>query len=182
MTARRRPRRARRGELISELQRELRSVAPPNAFVILWRWRWELAIFVGLPAGLSVLMIKFGWAWGLAFLGMAAVVSAWPQARNWLIAHMRCIVTAHRVRTGCAQAWIQTRSGKLPIIIRTTPQPYGERVYIWCRAGTSLEDFEAARDILRAACWASDIYVNSSARYSHIVVLEVVRYLSSPLG
>jgi hypothetical protein len=104
VTARRRPRRARRGDLISELQRELRPVAPPNAFVLLWRWRWELAIFVGLPAGLSALMIKFGWVWGLAFLGMAAVVSAWPQARNWLIAHMRCIVTAHRVRTGCAQA------------------------------------------------------------------------------
>jgi hypothetical protein len=122
-------------------------------------------------------MIKFGWTWGLAFLGMAAVVSAWPQARDWLIAHMRCIITAHRVRTGCAQAWIQTRSGKLPVILRTTPQPHGERVYIWCRAGICLEDFEAARDVLSSACWASDIHVTASTRYSHIVMLEVVRYL-----
>ena len=137
---------------------------------------------MGLPAGLAVLMIKFGWAWGLAFLGIAAVLSAWPRTRNWLMAHIRCIVIAHRVRTGCAQAWIHTRSGKLPIIYRTTPQPHGERVYIWCRAGICLEDFEAARDILRAACWASDIYVSSSDRYSHIVILEVVRYLPGPPG
>ena len=172
---RRRPRRARRGELISELERDLRPVTPPNAFVLLWRWRWEVAIFVGLPAGLSVLMIRFGWAWGLAFLGIAAILSAWPQTRNWLIAHVRCIITAHRVRTGCAQAWIQTRSGKLPIILRTTPRPHGERVYIWCRAGICLEDFEAARDILLSACWASDIYATSSARHSHIVIMEVIR-------
>jgi hypothetical protein len=181
VTARRQRRRAHRGELIGELQRELRPVAPPNAFVLLWRWRWELVIFAGIPAGLSALMIKFGPVWGLAFLGMAAIASAWPQARNWLIAHMRCILTAHRVRTGCAQAWIQTRYGKLPIILRTTPQPYGERVYIWCRAGISPEDFEAARDILRSACWARDMHVTSSTRYSHIVILEVVRYLPGSL-
>jgi hypothetical protein len=173
-------RRAHRGDLIRDLQGELKPVAPPTAFVLLWRWRWELAIFLGIPAGLSALMIKFGWAWSLVFLGIAAAVSAWPQARGWLIAHMRCILIAHRVRTGCAQAWIQTRSGKLPVILRTTPRPYGERVYIWCRAGISLEDFEDARDILRSACWASDVYVTSHARYSHIVILEVVRYPPGP--
>jgi hypothetical protein len=58
----------------------------------------------------------------------------------------------------------------------TTPRPYGERAYIWCPAGISLEDFEEARDLLCSACWASDIKVMSSSRYSHIVVLDVIRY------
>jgi hypothetical protein len=107
-------------------------------------------------------------------VGGALTVS--PGARRWLIAHARCIITAHRIRTGCAQAWIQTRYGKLPIILLTSPRPYGERAYIWCPAGISLEDFEDARDLLRSACWASDIKAMSSSRYSHIVILDVIRY------
>jgi hypothetical protein len=98
-----------------------------------------------------------------------------PDARYWLITHVRCIVTAHRIRTGCAQAWVQTRYGKLPIILLTTPRPYGERAYIWCPAGISVEDFEEARDLLRSACWASDIQIMPSTRYTHIVVLDVIR-------
>jgi hypothetical protein len=175
MTARRRPRRARPGDLISELQRDLRPVAPPNILVLLWRWRWELALILGLPAGLTVLITRLGWMRSLAVIGIAAVASGWPDARYWIIAHIRCIITAHRVRTGCAQAWIQTRSGKLPVILLTRPQPYGERVYIWCRAGICLEDFEAASDILRSACWATDICITSSTCYSHLVILDVIR-------
>jgi len=34
-----------------------------------------------------------------------------------------------------------------------------------------------ARDILRAACWASDVRVVVNDRRSHIVVLEVIRRL-----
>ena len=175
MNARRRPRRTRRGELLNELQRDLRPVAPPNILVLMWRWRWELAIFLGIPAGLVLLGTYLGWPWSIAVIGMAAVALAWPENRRWLVAHIRCVITAHRVRTGCAQAWIQTRSGKLPIILLTKPQPYGERVYIWCRAGISREDFEAAREILRTACWASDMYITASTRYSHIVILDLMR-------
>ena len=115
---------------------------------------------------------------------MAATL-AWPEARHWLVVHIRCIITAHRVRTGCAQAWIQTRSGKLPIILLTRPQPWGERIYIWCRAGICPEDFEAARNVLRSACWASDIGVTPSIRYSHIVILDLIHTdwrLSPPIA
>lgn len=175
MSAWRRPRRSRRGDLISELQRDLRPVAPPSAIALLWRWRWEVLTFLGIPAGLAALMIKFGWIWGVAFIGISVVASVWPASQHWLIAHAHCIITAHRVRTGCAQAWIQTRSGKLPVILLTRPQPSGEQAYIWCRAGICAEDFEAARDILRAACWATDVHVTAHPRYSHIVILDVIR-------
>jgi hypothetical protein len=145
--------------------------------VLLWRWRWELMLGAGLPAAMAIIGIQLGWAWPLAVLGVAGgTFTTSPAARRWLAAHARCIITAHRIRTGCAQAWIQTRYGKLPIILLTTPQPDGERVYIWCPAGVSVEDFEGARDLLRSACWASDVNVMASNRYSHIVVLEVIRY------
>lgn len=123
-------------------------------------------------------MTRLGWIWSLAVMGITAVTFAWPDARYWLVARARCVITAHRVRTGCAQAWVQSRSGKLPIILLTTPRPCGERVYIWCRAGICLEDFQEASDILRSACWASDTYITSSTRYSHVVILDVIRYQS----
>jgi hypothetical protein len=171
----RRGRRFRRGELLGEIQRDLQPVAPPSILVVLWRWRWEAAILLGLPGGMALLIADIGLARSAATAGLAIATQAWPEARRWLIGHLRCIVMAHRVRTGCAQAWIQTRSGKLPVLLCTTPQPYGERVYIWCQAGICREDFAAARDILRSACWASDVRVTSHARYSNIVILDIIR-------
>ena len=48
---------------------------------------------------------------------------------------------------------------------------------LWCRAGITAGDLDGARDILRAACWASDVRVVVNDRRSHIVVLEVIRHL-----
>lgn len=169
-----RHRRTRPGDVSRDLQRDLTPVARPNILFLLWRWRWELALVLGLPASLAALIAQFGWVRTLAVITLAVATLAWPEARHWLAVHIRCIITAHRVRTGCAQAWIQTRSGKLPIILLTRPQPWGERIYIWCRAGICPEDFEAARNVLRSACWANDICVTRSIRYSHIVILDLI--------
>lgn len=175
MTARRRSHR--RGRLLAELQQDLRPVARPNIFVLLWRWRYELALITGLPAAITILITQLSWLWSLTWIAAVAVtLTAFPQARSWLLAHARCVITAHRVRTGCAQAWIHSRHGKLPIILLTSPKPFGERVHIWCRAGTCLEDFESASDVLRSACWARDVHITSSTRYSHIVILDVIRH------
>jgi hypothetical protein len=172
----RRPSPRRRRNVLAELGQGLRPVARPNPLVLLWRWRYEVAILVGVPAGVIVLITRVSLVWDVAGISIvAAMLGNWPAARSWLLAHSRCVVVAHRVRTGCAQAWIQSRYGKLPIILLTGPKPYGERVYLWCRAGTSLEDFESATDILRAACWARDVCVRASTRYSHIVILDVIR-------
>jgi hypothetical protein len=170
-----RQRRAHRRELIRKLHRDLMPIKPPNIFVVLWRWRWEAGTMLGLAAGLGFLVIRIGWLTAPVVIGIAAATAMWPEARYWVAGHVRCIITAHRVRAGCARAWIQTRSGKLPVILLTTAEPYGERVYIWCPAGISLADFEEASDILCAACWATDVYVTASARYSHIVILDVIR-------
>lgn len=177
MIARGRRRRSRGRDYLTELQRSLRPVKRPNILVLLWRWRWELTLGVCLPAEVALLVVLVGWVWAVTVVGIAAVTfTAWPGAQHSLIALFRCMITEHRVRTGCAQAWIQTRYGRLPVILLTSPQPDGERVYIWCPAGISREDFEEARDILRSACWATDIHVTSSSRYSQIVILDIIRY------
>jgi hypothetical protein len=84
-------------------------------------------------------------------------------------------MTAHRVRTGCAQAWIHNRYGKLPFILWTRSQLSGERVYLWCRAGISATDFGSARELLAAACMAKRVAVSQHARYAHLVALDVIR-------
>jgi hypothetical protein len=61
------------------------------------------------------------------------------------------------------------------VVLYTVPAHFGERVWLWCRAGITPADLEAARDILRSACWASDVRVVVNDRRSHIVVLEVIR-------
>jgi hypothetical protein len=176
MTARRHSPRHHQGRLLAELQQNLRPVARPNPLVLLWRWRYELALLTGFPVAITILITQLSPLWSLAVIAAIAVTLAtWPEARCWLVAHARCVITTHRVRTGCAQAWLHSRHGKLPIILLTSPKPFGERVHLWCRAGTCLEDFESTSDILRSACWARDVHVASSTRYSHIVILDVIR-------
>jgi hypothetical protein len=181
MAARRQSRRRRQGALLAELQQSLRPVARPNLLVLIWRWRYELVLLASLPAVIILLMARVSWVWTLTGVSVvAATLANWPDARSWLFAHARCVLTAHRVRTGCAQAWIHSRYGKLPIILLTSPKPFGERVHLWCRAGTCLEDFESASGILRSACWAHDVHISASARYPHIVILDVIRYETIP--
>jgi hypothetical protein len=63
------------------------------------------------------------------------------------------------------------------VVLYTVPTDVGERVWLWLRAGITTGDLEAAREILAAACWASDVRVVVNDRRNHIVVLEVIRRL-----
>lgn len=151
------------------------TIARANPVVAAWRWRYELA---GV-AGLSAAWLTLGTATtasltaGLAVL--LIITACFPAGRRFIAARMWCIVTPHRVRAGCAQAWIHSRNGKLPFIWMTRRQPFGERVYLWCRAGISAVDFRSARELLTAACWAEDVQVSHHARYTHLVALDVIR-------
>jgi hypothetical protein len=131
---------------------------------------------VGLAAGWIALGPVAG-AVIAAGLAAALIVMAacWPQGRRFLVARAWCIVTPHRVRVGCAQAWIHSRSGKIPAVLLTGRLSFGERVYLWCRAGTSADDLSSARKLLAAACWADDIRVTRHPRYAHLVTLDVIR-------
>ena len=128
----------------------------------------ELARGAGDPRrrhGLSIAI-----AGSLGLIGLAAVSGAglaagaallcWPPARKRIVAWAWCVITPHRVRAGCVNAWVQTRSGRLPIIWSATPTDYGERLRLWCPAGITAADLIAASEVLAAACWAAEVRVS----------------------
>ena len=170
-----RPRSTRQAQ--AALQYAFGTVARANPIVVAFRWRYEIAATAALAAGWIVLGTVAGAAITVGLVtALISTAAHWPQGRRFIAAHVWRVVTPHRVRVGCAQAWIHSRSGKIPAVIMTTRQPFGERVYLWCRAGTSADDLISARGLLTAACWAGDIRVTRSPRYAHLVTLDVIRH------
>ena len=176
-----RPRQPNDPSIMASVETAVSTVARPGLIARLWHWRYELGLIAGLVLGDDHhrLHPRPGLAHrrGGGDDGHLAAAMIWPPSRQRIIARAWCVITPHRVRTGCARSWIQTRDGRLPVVLYTVPADFGERVWLWCRAGITAGDLEAARDILRAACWASDVRVVVNDRRSHIVVLEVIRRL-----
>jgi hypothetical protein len=164
------------------LRRALGRVAAPNLLVASWRWRWEIASLAGLAAILIAGTTSIGFLPTIAVVTVVTLtVMGFPPTRQLVLNRAWCIITAHRVRVGCAEAMIYSSRGKIPVIVRTAHQPFGERVLVWCRAGTSIDDFAANRAILTSACWAQDIAVLPDIRRPHLVILDVIRRPSYPI-
>ena len=165
--------------VMSSVEAAVSTVARPGPLGRLWHWRYEAGLAAGTIGGALAIAVTLGLAWliatGAGVLALLAAAITHPLTRQRLISRAWCVITPHRVRTGCTHAWVQTRDGRLPVVLYTAPADFGERVWLWCRAGITAGDLQAARDILRAACWASDVRVVVNDRRSHIVVLEVIR-------
>jgi hypothetical protein len=148
----------------------------PSWFTIAWRWRYELTIIPALTFFTFQLWRRLGLIGSVGILLALILAIAVPgPLRRFVTTRFWCLVTPHRLRTGCAQARIYTRHGKLPAILWTRPIPAGERLWVWCRAGTYPEQFEQYRENLRAALFARDIRVQRSTRFSHVVTVDVIR-------
>jgi hypothetical protein len=174
-----RPRRRNDPSVLASVETAVRTVTRPGTFGLIWHWRYELALITG-PAGIAFAVdYTAGVAWliAAAAIGTTILTAAvlWPRSRRRLIARAWCVITPHRVRTGCTHAWVQSRDGRLPALLRTTPTVCGERLLLWCRAGITAADLDAARDIISAACWAREVRVIPDERHGHIVTLEVIR-------
>jgi len=173
-----RPRSTRQG--LADREFALGRVARPSLLTVGWRWRYELLLSVVVPGAVWLLVRAIGAPLACVVItGSLALVMASPPLRLLVTACAWCVITAHRVRTGMAQAWIHSRDGKMPFVLRTARKPFGERVYLWCRAGTSAEDFVWARHLIVAACWAREVRVLRSERFVHLVVLDVIRHADS---
>ena len=139
----------------------------PNPVVVAWRWRYEL----GALAGLGALSHRVGLLWtvlfGLACAGSAVLAPV--RRRVW------CVVTPHRVRTGCKHAWVHSRTGRLPMVLWTRPVAGGDQVLLMLRPGTSVEDLWDAAPTLAASCWAREVTVEPDPRHGHLVRLRVLR-------
>jgi len=166
--------------LMSSLETAVRRVRRPGPAELAWNWHWELGILAVVAVLGGLITNAFGIlglaiAAGAGLAAGAAVLLLRPPARSWCVARAWCLITPHRVRAGCVNAWVQTRSGRLPFILGTTPAAYGEQVRLWLRAGLTAADLEAARDVLAAACWAAEVRVVPSPSHAHLVTLEVIR-------
>ena len=174
-----RPRGPNDPSLISSLETAVREVRRPGPIRLAWSWRVELGMLAAI-AGLSALIADSVGLIGLAAvagagLAVGAALLCWPPARKQILACAWCVITPHRILVGCVNAWVQTRRGRLPIILYTAGTDVGERVYVWCRAGITAADLLAARHVLAGACWATEVRVIPSTRYAHLVILEVIR-------
>jgi hypothetical protein len=169
---------SRRGRYpLVDLELALADRPRPNPLVVLWRWRYEIGAVVAIGLGTRA-AIRTGTAALGAVVGVvvAAGLVMWPPARRVLTVRAWCVVTPHRIRAACAQAWIHPRSGRLPVVLWTSPRPYGERVTLWCRAGTTAADLGAQTAMLATACWAERVEVRPDARHRQLVVLRVIRH------
>lgn len=173
-----RSRQQREARLRADLESIVAAAPRPSAPVLLWRWRYEIAAAMAAAGLVIMLVAALGAEWAtISLAALAGLLSPpWPA---WVTERLWCVVTPHRLRSGFVQARIQTRRGRLPVIVRTTPEPFGERVRVWCPAGISAEDFRSARDTLRAACWARDVRITRDERQSHRITLDVIRRATS---
>jgi len=92
------------------------TVARPGLIARVWHWRYELGLIAGLVLGTVGIGITLGPGWLIAVaaatMAIVAAALSWLPSRQRIIARAWCVITPHRVRTGCAHAWIQT-SGSL---------------------------------------------------------------------
>jgi len=166
--------RRREEELLDTLERAVSPRRRTLLPALIWAWRKELALTVGIVALLIVVLHASSVVW--AVVGLSAVVGALsPPWSGQLKAFGWRLITPHRLRAGLYQARIENRSGRRPMIVRVTGEPFGERLLLRCPAGVSAEDIYGARDVLRAACWAADVRVSRDEQRSHLVTVDVIR-------
>jgi hypothetical protein len=167
--------------LLAELERTLRPHRRATIVGYAWWWRYEISITLGLGIGVYVLASAVGTMTALIGVAVTAMLlGPWPGTRRAVIASAWRIITPHRLRAGFVQARIHDRGGRLPTILRTTQQPFGERVLVWCLADTSVADFQSAGGLLAAACWATAIRVTRDEGHTNLLTIDVIRHRLSP--
>lgn len=169
-----RARRRAEAQLLTDLNDLLRPGPRISVLGAGWRWRYELALAAALVAVVGSLLYAVGGEWTVICLSALAgvITPPWPEP---VIAAAWRIFTPHRLRSGFVQAGIHSTRGRVPLVLRTTSEPFGERVRVWCPAGTSAEDLRSARALLRAACWAADVRITSDEHRRHLVTIDVMR-------
>jgi hypothetical protein len=161
-------------ELLRTFERQMTIRRHAPLPVILWNWRKELLI---LGAVMILGLVVAGTLGPLSLLAVASAMIGlfwppWPEQFSELFWQ---IVTPHLLRSGLYHAGIQNRNGRMPFIVRITREPFGERLRLRCPPGTCAEDLYDAREILRAACRATDVRVMRDERRAHIVTVDVIR-------
>ena len=158
--------------LADQLVREGRTSRLPNPALIVWRWRWELALVVAAAllahvVAPAVLLPVAG--------AVVASCAAVPALRRLTRDRFWCVMTQHRLRTGLHESDVRSWGGRAPAIVWTSATADGERVLLACPAGVDVARIAAAHGELASACWAVDVAVAPHHRYANLAVVDVVR-------
>lgn len=141
-----------------------------------WRWRTELLAFA---AGITA-WVKLAAAVGVILAAVIITVTlagllGVPHSRRFLAARCWCLYTRHRLQRAFWEMRLHTRAGHLPLMLWLRGTPVGVRAYVLACAGTSLGDYENAAPVLAAACAAREARVANSARWSHLIIIDILR-------
>lgn len=157
-------------------------VRPERSLVVrvlagLWQLRAEL---VALVVGAYV------WSWLTDRMPRWAAVAVivvtvlglmlWAPSRRFVVGHVWCTVTRHRLRSCMAQTGVTNRHGYVPWFVWVRPTPVGERVRLLMRPGICADDLEGRSAYIAAACWARDARVRANRRMSALVTVDVIRH------
>lgn len=167
-------------DLLAAVDRASVRPARPLLPVVAWRWRYELLAVAAAVLVPAYLVWLLGPVWAAAAATLLASALTLRSVRALLISSGWCVITAHRIRVGLVEALVCSRTGKIPMVLATHAMPYGEEILLWCRAGTTAEDLERARPILRTACWAAEVWVAADPARTQLVRLAVVRRRPPP--
>ena len=147
-----------------------------RVLVLLWRLRTEL----------TVLMVAV-WAWRrlrqevphrtavvLVVVAVVAALAVGPS-RRWLVAHVWCTATRHRLRSCLVQVRAVNHDGYVPWFLWVRPTNVGERVTLLLRPGLSVGFIEERAEHIAAACWAREARVRRARRLAALVTVDTVR-------
>ncbi len=143
---------------------------------VLWQLRTELsALVVGVWCWLWLTDRMPIWAALTVALVAAGSVTAWSPSRRFVVGHVWCTVTRHRLRSCLVQSRIMNYRGYVPWCLWVRPTNVGERVWLLMRPGICVEDLEAKTPQIAAACWARDARVRAMRRLVAVVAVDVIR-------
>jgi hypothetical protein len=156
---------------------DLAVAAHQTAAGILWRWRTEIAALLTLTAVLAALSRFIALPWAAASLaGLVLVVLAVPDSRRFVWRRVLCVLARHRLhRLFYNDRRLQTRTGRIPLVLWIRPTKVGERAHVLCRAGICGQDFEENAAQIAAARYARDARATANNRWSHLVTIDIIR-------
>jgi hypothetical protein len=147
---------------------------------VLWHWSVEITLCLVLVSGSTWLSARTApWVPGLVLVLVAAGLAV-PPVRRRVWAWVWCAIVRHRLRLSFA-AFLRSRNrihlrGAQPLILLARPTPAGERVWVWLRPGSDLEELENNTSKLAVACWASSVRVAcTSPNQAALVRIDVTR-------
>ena len=135
----------------------------------LWWWLPEITLGLALGyawvlvASQTTLLVRLAIVFGTAVIAVLAL-AMFPAIRHYVGGLVWCLITRHRIRVCFAQFIISNRHDSYPFILWARPTPVGERVWIWLRPGLALADIESRLDKIAAACWASNVTVETASK------------------